>query len=67
MSDYFITMSKMVDLMWDAGSLVGPSRGSAGAMLLNYLIDITQMDPIALDLPFVWRFMHPISSRLSRY
>ena len=59
MSDYFITMSKMVDLMWDAGSLVGPSRGSAGAMLLNYLIDITQMDPIALDLPFVWRFMHP--------
>ena len=59
MSDYFITMSKMVALMWEAGSLVGPSRGSAGAMLLNYLIDITQMDPIALDLPFVWRFMHP--------
>lgn len=59
MSDYFITMSKMVNLMWEAGSLVGPSRGSAGAMLLNYLIDITQMDPIALDLPFVWRFMHP--------
>lgn len=59
MSDYFITMSKMVDLMWDAGSLVGPSRGSAGAMLLNYLVDITQMNPIELDLPFVWRFMHP--------
>lgn len=59
MSDYFITMSKMVDLMWDAGSLVGPSRGSAGAMLINYLINITQMNPIELDLPFVWRFMHP--------
>ncbi len=59
MSDYFITMSKMVDLMWEAGSLVGPSRGSAGALLINYLIDITQINPIELDLPFVWRFMHP--------
>ena len=59
MSDYFITMSKMVALMWEAGSLVGPSRGSAGAMLINYLIDITQMDPVEMDLPFVWRFMHP--------
>ena len=59
MSDYFITMSKMVELMWNAGSLVGPSRGSAGAMLINYLIDITQMNPIDLKLPYVWRFMHP--------
>ena len=59
LSDYFITMSKMVTLMWEANSLVGPSRGSAGAMLINYLLDITQMNPIELDLPFVWRFMHP--------
>lgn len=59
MSDYFITMSKMVDLMWQAGSLVGPSRGSAGVVLINYLLDITQMNPIKMDLPFVWRFMHP--------
>lgn len=59
MSDYFITMSKLVELMWQAGSLVGPSRGSAGAMLINYLIDITQMNPIEMNLPYVWRFMHP--------
>lgn len=59
MSDYFITMHKMVDLMWQAGSLVGPSRGSAGVVLINYLLDITQMNPIKMDLPFVWRFMHP--------
>lgn len=59
MSDYFITMAKMVDLMWEAGSLVGPSRGSAGALLINFLIGITQMNPVELDLPFVWRFMHP--------
>ena len=60
LSDYFITMAKMIDLMWDADSLVGPSRGSAGAMLINYLIGITQMNPIEqeLQLPF-WRFLHP--------
>ena len=60
MSDYFITMSKMIDIMWnDAGSLVGPARGSAGVMLINYLTGITQMNPVEMDLPYVWRFMHP--------
>lgn len=60
MSDYFITMSKMIDLMWNkAQSLVGPSRGSAGALLINYLLGITQINPIELDLPYVWRFLHP--------
>lgn len=60
MSNYFITMNKIIDLVWNkAGSIVGPSRGSAGAMLINYLLDITQMNPIELNLPFVWRFMHP--------
>lgn len=59
MSDYFISMAKMIDLMWEAGSIVGPSRGSAGAMLINYLLGITQMNPIELNLPYVWRFMHP--------
>ena len=60
MADYFITMSKIIDICWnEAGSLVGPSRGSAGVILINYLLDITQMNPIKMDLPFVWRFMHP--------
>lgn len=60
MSNYFITMSKIIDICWeDAGTIVGPSRGSAGAFLINYLLDITQMNPIELDLPFVWRFLHP--------
>ena len=49
----------MVDLMWEAGSLVGPSRGSAGASLVLYLTGTTQMDPIKNDLPYMWRFMHP--------
>lgn len=60
MADYFITMSKIIDICWnEAGSLVGPSRGSAGALLINYLLGITQMNPVEMDLPFVWRFLHP--------
>jgi len=60
MADYFITMKKIIDLVWDtANSIVGPSRGSAGALLINYLLGITQMDPIQMELPFVWRFLHP--------
>ena len=60
MADYFITMSKIIDICWnEAGSLVGPSRGSAGALLINYLLGITQMNPVEMELPFVWRFLHP--------
>lgn len=60
MADYFITMSKIIDIVWnDASSIVGPSRGSAGALLINYLLGITQMNPIEMELPFVWRFLHP--------
>lgn len=60
MANYFITMSKIMDIVWnDANSLVGPSRGSAGALLINYLLGITQMNPIQMELPFVWRFLHP--------
>ena len=60
MADYFITMSKIIDIVWnEANSIAGPSRGSAGALLINYLLGITQMNPIQMDLPFVWRFLHP--------
>ena len=60
MADYFITMHKIIEICWnDAGTIVGPSRGSAGALLINFLLDITQMNPIEMDLPFVWRFLHP--------
>ena len=60
MADYFITMSKIIDIVWnDAGSIVGPSRGSAGALLINFLLGITQMNPVEMELPFVWRFLHP--------
>ena len=61
LSDYFTTMHKMIDMIWkEADSIVGPSRGSAGGFLINYLLEITQMDPLKqeLELP-AWRFLHP--------
>ena len=60
MSDYFITMAKMIDIMWEeADSIVGPGRGSAGSSLVNYLLGITQIDPLnqPLEMPY-WRFLH---------
>lgn len=60
MDDYFITMAKMIDIIWEKGdSIVGPARGSAGVFLINYLIGITEMNPVQLNLPYVWRFLHP--------
>ena len=60
LSSYFITMAKMIDIMWnEADSIVGPARGSGGSSIINYLLGITQIDPLAqpLELPF-WRFIH---------
>ena len=62
MSDYFITMAKMIDIMWDeANSIVGPARGSAASSIINYLLGITQIDPLAqpVQLPF-WRLTEKV-------
>lgn len=60
LSSYFNTMSKVVDIMWNEGdSLVGVSRGSAGGFVSNYLLGITQMDPIKYGIEeMYWRFIH---------
>ena len=56
---YFSSMSKIIDLIWEAGSLAMPARGSSAASLTNYLLDVTQIDPVPLGeyFPF-WRFMN---------
>lgn len=57
LSDYFNTMSKIIDITWtDGDSLVGPGRGSGAGSLINYLLGITQIDPLRQELvmPF-WR------------
>lgn len=55
---YFSSMSKIIDLIWEAGSLAMPARGSAAASLTNYLLEVTQIDPVPLGeyFPF-WRFL----------
>ena len=60
LSSYFNTMAKVIDIMWNEGdSLVGISRGSAGGFVSNFLLGITQMDPIKYGIEnMYWRFIH---------
>ena len=58
-SSYLLMVRNIIQIMWNkAESLVGISRGSAGVMLINYLIGVTQMNPLeqGLYLPH-WRFL----------
>ena len=61
LSDYFTSMAKIIEIIWDkADSIIGPSRGSAGAFLINYLLGITQMNPLEQPLHMAsWRFLSP--------
>lgn len=54
---YFNTFKHYIDLFWDCGSIVGPGRGSATGFLSNYLLGITQLDPLKWNLPW-WRFLN---------
>ena len=58
-SSYLLMVRNIIQIMWtQAESLVGISRGSAGVMLINYLIGVTQMNPLeqGIYLPH-WRFL----------
>ena len=54
---YFNTFQHFIDLFWECGSIVGPGRGSAVAFLSNYLLGITQLDPVEWGLN-EWRFLN---------
>lgn len=53
LSSYYLLTKEIVEIMWKV-SLVGVSRGSAGAFYICYLLDITQINPLEYDLPD-WR------------
>ena len=58
-SSYFITMQKIIDIIWETGSIVGTGRGSAGCFLVNYLLQIVQIDPLRQGVKLDhWRFLH---------
>ncbi|HOZ98795.1 DNA polymerase III subunit alpha [Mesotoga prima] len=54
--DYFMTVSKIVDIAKSIGCWIGPGRGSAVGSLVSYLLEITRIDPVAEDL-FFERFL----------
>ena len=55
-SQYFLVTEKSIDLIWEAGSFVGVARGSSGSFLINYLMDIVDVDAIESNFPY-WRFL----------
>lgn len=59
MPNYYSTMSAIIELIWEADSLVMPARGSAAGFLTCYLLDVTQIDPVPLGDYFPsWRHLN---------
>ena len=59
-SAYYLNLQKIIDVCWDAGSIVGPGRGSGVGFILLYLLGITQINPLRETTPtFAWRFLNP--------
>jgi DNA polymerase-3 subunit alpha len=50
--DYFLAVHDYVNYAHMNNVLIGPGRGSAAGSLVNYLLEITQIDPLAYDLSF---------------
>jgi len=58
MGAYLTTMQKNMDIIWKV-SVVGCGRGSAVGWIINYLLDITQINPLkqeGMELQH-WRFL----------
>lgn len=59
-SAYFLNLQKTIDECWNAGTIVGPARGSGGGFILLYCLDIIQMNTLRETTPtFAWRFLNP--------
>ena len=59
-SAYYLNLQNIIDICWEAGTLVGPGRGSGVGFFLLYLFDITQINPLWEDTAtFSWRFLNP--------
>lgn len=59
-SAYFLNLENIVDTVWEAGSLVGPGRGSGVGFIILYALGITQINPLREKTQtFSWRFLNP--------
>ena len=45
-SSYFLNLRGVIDTCWEAGSLVGPGRGSGVGFYLLYILDLIQINPL---------------------
>ncbi|MDD4826568.1 MAG: DNA polymerase III subunit alpha [Mesotoga sp.] len=54
--DYFMTVSKIVEIAKNNNCWIGPGRGSAVGSLVSYLLGITRIDPVEEEL-FFERFL----------
>ena len=57
-ADYFLIVQDYVSFAKNNNILVGPGRGSAAGSLVSYLLNITEIDPLAYGLQFE-RFLNP--------
>lgn len=59
-SSYFLNLQKIIDTIWEAGSIVGCSRGSGGGFLILYVLGIIQINCLReTTKTFHWRFLNP--------
>lgn len=59
-SSYFLNLQKIVEECWNAGTLVGPARGSGAGFVLLYLLDIIQVNPLwEKTKTYSYRFLNP--------
>lgn len=57
---YLLNLQKVIDECWNAGTYIGAGRGSAGGFYLNYLLEITQVNPLWEKTQlYSWRFLNP--------
>lgn len=59
-SSYFLNLQKIIDTIWEAGSIAGCSRGSGGGFLILYVLGIIQINCLReTTKTFHWRFLNP--------
>ena len=49
-ADYFLIVSDLCEKVWERGGIVGPGRGASASLLINYLLGITEVNPIEFGL-----------------
>ena len=59
-SAYFLNLQHILDVCWEAGTLIGPGRGSGVGFVLLYILDIIQINAVEETTKlYSWRFLNP--------